>query len=133
MIILYDFFIFYIFLVKILFVLFSTLEIFYKEKNKKLKDNEKESKEKKENEKIINNLDYWKKRFEFIYIICMSLLLLYLFYPYQKTYLLITPKIRLLIFLFAFILITTSNWALFFKEPSLFITIQKILGRNIHH
>ena len=130
MIILYDFFIFYIFLVKILFVLFSTLEIFYKEKNKKIKDNEKESKE---NEKIIDNLDYWKKRFEFIYIICMSLLLLYLFYPYQKTHLLITPKIRLLIFLFAFILITTSNWALFFKEPSLFITIQKILGRNIHH
>ena len=130
MIIFYDFFIFYIFLVKILFVLFSTLEIFYKEKNKKIKDNKKESKE---NEKIIDNLDYWKKRFEFIYIICMSLLLLYLFYPYQKTYLLITPKIRLLIFLFAFILITTSNWALFFKEPSLFITIQKILGRNIHH
>lgn len=130
MIIFYDFFIFYIFLVKILFVLFSTLEIFYKEKNKKIKDNEKESKE---NEKIIDNLDYWKKRFEFIYIICMSLLLLYLFYPYQKTHLLITPKIRLLIFLFAFILITTSNWALFFKEPSLFITIQKILGRNIHH
>ena len=130
MIIFYDFFIFYIFLVKILFVLFSTLEIFYKEKNKKIKDNKKESKE---NEKIIDNLDYWKKRFEFIYIICMSLLLLYLFYPYQKTHLLITPKIRLLIFLFAFILITTSNWALFFKEPSLFITIQKILGRNIHH
>lgn len=130
MIIFYDFFIFYIFLVKILFVLFSTLEIFYKKENKKLEYNEKESKE---NEKIIDNLDYWKKRFEFIYIICMSLLLLYLFYPYQKTYLVITPKIRLLIFLFAFILITTSNWALFFKEPSLFITIQKILGRNIHH
>ena len=129
MILFYDFFIFYIFLVKILFVLFSTLEIFYKEKNKKLEDNKKENKE---NKKIINSLEYWKKRFEFIYIICMSFLLLYLFYPYQKTYLLITPKIRLLIFLFAFILITTSNWALFFKEPSLFITIQKILGRNIH-
>ena len=130
----YNLFIFYIFSIKILFVLCSTTEIYYKWKNRKLEKREKKQTKKneeyKKNVQQINNLDYWKKRFEFIYIMCMSFLLIYLFYPYQKTLPLITSETRYLIFLFAFILITNANWWIFFKEPSLLIELQDSIGRE---
>ena len=60
----------------------------------------------------------------------MSFLLIYLFYPYQKTLPFITNETRYLIFLFAFILITNANWWIFFKEPSLLIELQDSIGRE---
>ena len=130
----YNLFIFYIFLIKILFILCSTLEMYYQWKNKKLEKREKteniKNKEYIKNLQRITDLEYWKRRFEFIYIMCMSILLIYLFYPYQKTLPLITNETRYLIFLFASILITTANWSLFFKEPSLFKELQKSIGRE---
>ena len=129
----YNLFIFYIFSIKILFVLCSSTEMYYQWKNRKLEKREKketkENEEYKKNIQWINNLDYWKKRFEFIYIMCMSFLLIYLFYPYRKTLPFITNETRYLIFLFAFILITNANWGLFFKEPSLLIELQDRIGR----
>jgi len=134
----YNLFIFYIFSIKILFVLCSSTEMYYQWKNRKLEKREKNTKTKETNEneeykknvQQINNLDYWKKRFEFIYIMCMSFLLIYLFNPYQKTLPLITNETRYLIFLFAFILITNANWGLFLKEPSLLIELQDRIGRS---
>ena len=131
----YNLFIFYIFLIKILFVLFSSLKLYYEWKNKKVEkktehNQNQQTQEYKENEQIIENLDYWKKRFEFIYIMCMSILLIYLFYPFQKIKPIITPETNYLIFLFAFVLITTANWGVFFKESPLFIEIQNIVGRS---
>jgi hypothetical protein len=119
----YNFFIFYIFSIKILFVLCSSTEIYYQWKNRKLEKN-------KENVQFINDLEYWKRRFEFIYIMGMSFLLIYLFNPYQKTLPLITNETRYLIFLFAFILITNANWWIFFKEPSLLVELQDSIGRE---
>jgi len=128
----YNLFIFYIFLIKILFVLFSSLKIYYEWKNKKVekKTDNTQTQEYKKNVQIIENLDYWKKRFEFIYIMCMSILLIYLFYPFQKIKPMLTPETIYLIFLFAFVLITTANWGVFFKESPLFIEIQNVLGRG---
>ena len=129
----YNLFIFYIFLIKILFVLFSSLKIYYEWKNKKLEkktQQPQQTQEYKENSKIIENLEYWKKRFEFIYIMCMSILLIYLFNPFQKTNPVIIQETSYLIFLFAFILITTANWGIFLKESPLFIEIQNVLGRS---
>lgn len=130
----YNLFIFYIFSIKILFILCSTTEMYYQWKNKKLEKTEKieniKNEEYMKNLQLITDLEYWKRRFEFIYIMCMSILLIYLFNPYQKTLPLITKETRYLIFLFAFILITTANWSLFFKEPSLFIELQKSIGRE---
>ena len=60
----------------------------------------------------------------------MSILLIYLFHPYQKSLPLITTETRFLIFLFAFILMTTANWGIFIKESPLFIEFQNILGKS---
>ena len=139
--ILYNLFILYIFLIKILFVLSSCGELYYKWKNNKLEkknnnqnqsknniNSNQENQEYKKNKLIIEDLDFWKKRFEFIYIICMSVLLIYLFNPYHNTQKLITGETRYLIFLFAFVLITTSNWGIFIKESPWFIKLKYVIG-----
>jgi len=128
----YNLFIFYIFFTKLLFVFFSLLKIYYEWKNKKLekKTGNTETQEYKENTKIIENLEFYKKRFEFTFIMSMSILLIYLFHPYQKSLPLITNETRFLIFLFAFILIATANWGIFIKESPLFIEFQNIIGKS---
>lgn len=59
---------------------------------------------------------YWKERTEFIFIISMSVLLIYHFRPgHLKP---IPAESSLLFFLFGCILIITSKWELFFEEAN---------------
>ncbi len=60
---------------------------------------------------------YWKERTEYIFTICMAILLIFIFHPWShhmKRYM--TPEIQILFYLFGWILIITSNWSVFFKE-----------------
>ena len=52
----------------------------------------------------------WKNRTEFIYQVCMSILLLYLFNPFSKKSFVIEPEERSLLFLFGAILLFTADW-----------------------
>ena len=112
------------------------MKIYYEWKNKRLErknqqtQQTQQNKEYKQNLEIIEKLEYYKKRLEFIFIMCMSILLIYLFNPYQKSLPLITTETKLLIFLFAFILIATANWGIFIKESPLFIEFQNIIGKS---
>ena len=57
---------------------------------------------------------YWKERTEFIFIACMSVLLIYHFRPgHNKP---ISKETSLLFFLFGWILLFTAKWSLFFQE-----------------
>ena len=58
---------------------------------------------------------YWKEHTEFMFIISMSILLIYQFYPstLKKP---ITKETATLFFLFGCVLIFTANWGLFFSE-----------------
>lgn len=61
-----------------------------------------------------SKLVYWKERTEFIFIVSMSVLLVYHFRPgHLKP---ISSESSLLFFLFGCILIITSKWSLFLKE-----------------
>ena len=69
------------------------------------------------------NLDpkllYWKERTEFIFIISMSILLIYHFNPhFSKTP--VSEETEFLFFLFGLILIFTAKWSLFIKESPLY-------------
>ncbi len=60
---------------------------------------------------------YWKDRAEFIFTILMAILLIIVFNPHLK----FDPKeidteMKLLMFLFGWILIVTANWGHFFTE-----------------
>ena len=58
---------------------------------------------------------YWKERTEFIFIISMSILLIYYFYPFGSPAPM-SAETKLLFFLFGWILIVTANWKIFVTE-----------------
>ena len=98
-----DYFLFFIILIKVIFVgsaighlIFSH---FYNEKTQLLD----------------HKLLYWKERTEFVFIISMSILLIYQFHPLlsKKP---IDKETSLLFFLFGWILLFTAKWSLFIKE-----------------
>lgn len=74
--------------------------------------------------KYEHHLSYWKQVSEFIFVFCMSILLIYHFYPTNDTIqkpIMVDKETRLLFLLFGFILIFTAKWTLFFDEKTLFI------------
>ena len=64
---------------------------------------------------------------EFIFIICMSLLLIFIFNPWYKHQIYISREIALLFYLFGFILLITANWNIVTKESYFFKKIQASL------
>lgn len=62
---------------------------------------------------------YWKERTEFIFIISMSILLIYYFYPFGSPAPM-SAETKLLFFLFGWILIVTANWKIFVTETPWF-------------
>jgi uncharacterized membrane protein len=65
-------------------------------------------------EKADPKLTYWKERTEFIFIVSMSILLIYHFKPGNNKP--ISEETALLFFLFGIILVLTAKWSLFIKE-----------------
>lgn len=65
-------------------------------------------------------LTFWEKKSEFVYNILMSILLIFIFNPWQNEKKYISNEISFLLYMFGFILIITSDWGLFFKESKLF-------------
>jgi len=59
---------------------------------------------------------YWKERFEFVFIILMSILLIYLFNPRYNRAIIIDNETKLLLYLFGFVLLITANWDTFLHE-----------------
>jgi len=103
-------FILFIILIKIVFILSAVGHIIltYMSKNEV-----KEGKKRKE-EKTDVKLVYWKERTEFIFVICMALLLIYYFRPgHVKP---IDSETSLLFFLFGWVLIITAKWSDFFTS-----------------
>jgi hypothetical protein len=66
--------------------------------------------------KVDNKIVYWKERTEFVFIISMSLLLIYHFNPRNKQSTYINSETSLLFFLFGWALILTAKWSLFIQE-----------------
>jgi hypothetical protein len=64
---------------------------------------------------------YWKERTEFIFTICMSVLLIYYFRPASRHP--VNNETSLLFFLFGIILIFTAKWDLFVTEAPWYKTI----------
>jgi hypothetical protein len=83
----------------------------------------------KEDSVLEENIEYWKERFEFIFIILMSILLIYLFNPRYNHQVVIDYEMKLLLYLFGFILIITADWDTFIKESKFFKAFQRIIGK----
>jgi hypothetical protein len=109
-----DYFLFFIIIIKIIFAITFIGDIISKHTN---------------NYEINDILDprfvYWKERTEFIFIACMSLLLIYHFNP--KNPVPVPKYTNILFFIFGCILLFTANWGLFFKEAKWHTLITKLL------
>lgn len=109
----YSAFIIYIIFIKLAFIFLSMGKIVAKHQNPK-------------NTKLINLLEFWRERVEFIFTICMAILLINIFYPGSKN--LPDQETKLLFFLFGVILLITAKWGSFFKESPTLLEIQHVLG-----
>jgi len=104
-----------IILIKVVFIILAISRLFVKYK----RPNDK---------KLLEFLEFWKDRLEFVFKAMMSALLIYIFNPRSNNlYLINTYETKLLFYLFGFILIITANWGNFIKESPIFIKLQKIL------
>jgi hypothetical protein len=78
-----------------------------------------------------SNLDkeilFWRERTEFIFILLMAILLIFLFNPYKNKMYMINNETQLLLYLFGVVLIITANWKSFFKESDIFKKIQFVV------
>ena len=108
----YDIFIVLIFLVKIVFFILVLVHLYLKQHGKN------------NSEKDVTVL-FWKERVEFVFIILMSFLLIYLFNPKTNRLFMIDRETKILLFLFGFILIITANWSIFIQESKLFKDIKE--------
>lgn len=113
----FDMYIYLIVAVKVGFILMALSHNFFKFKGK-------------ENTASDKKVKYWKERFEFIFIILMAILLIYLFNPRNIIDRPLNYETKLLLYLFGFILIITAKWDVFFKEAVWFKKLQKIIGNE---
>ena len=98
-----DFFIFFIIIVKIVFIISAIGHIFFSHSTSNKAKN------------IDDKFLYFKERTEFIFIISMSILLIYHFNPrFSKKP--INSETSLLFFLFGWVLIITAKWSLFISS-----------------
>ena len=128
----YSSYIYFIIIIKIIFIILSIYSIILSKKTTKTtktKTTKTKTTKTTLNDKYFKII-YWRERMEFIFIISMAILLIFLFNPfytinninYKKCE--INYQTRLLLFLFGIILVITSNWKLFFEPSQLFINIQ---------
>ena len=97
-----DFFIIFIIVIKIIFILSAIGHLILSHSSYAAA------------EKADPKLVYWKERMEFIFIVSMSILLIYHFKPGKNKP--ISEETSLLFFLFGWILIFTAKWSIFVKE-----------------
>ena len=111
----YHIYIIFIIMIKVGFILLAVSHLYLKSKGE-------------EHSELDETILYWKERVEFIFVIGMAILLIYLFNPRRKIPVTIDNETKVLLTLFGFILIITAKWSLFFTEPSIINKFQKTIG-----
>jgi L-asparagine transporter-like permease len=107
----YDIFIIFVILVKLVFLILAVTHLYLKKHGKN-------------NSKKDIDVLFWKERVEFVFIILMACLLIYLFNPRNNRLFMIDYETKILLFLFGFILIITAKWETFFEESEVFKDVQ---------
>jgi len=104
----------FIIFIKVCFVILAVSHLYLKIKHKG-------------GSKTDKTIVFWKERLEFVFVILMAGLLIYLFNPRNDRSILITHETKILLYLFGFILLITADWKVFFHESPTFKKLQKIV------
>lgn len=108
-------FIFYIIFLKIVFLIASTGDLYLKFFDKT------------KHPGVEEKFNYWKERTEFLFIACMSALLLIMFFPHHRKEWKLNREERLMLYLFGWILLYTANWKLFIEDAAWYPSISPYL------
>ena len=73
---------------------------------------------------------YWKHLTELVFVVSMSVLLIFIFNPWRKHQIYITREMSILFYLFGYILIFTADWDTVVKVPEWFKQIKSSLKFN---
>jgi hypothetical protein len=109
---LFNIYITLIILIKIAFILLAVSHLYFKFKGETNSPTDK---------KVV----FWKERMEFVFIILMAILLIYLFNPRASRDAKLDYETKILLYLFGFILLITANWDVFIKENPFFKQFQE--------
>ena len=98
-----DMYITSIFIVKVVFLILTVTHIYLKAKGE-------------DKTELDTQILFWKNRLEFVFVVLMSLLLIYTFFPRRQIPIPIDYEMRVLFCLFGVVLILTANWGIFINE-----------------
>ena len=110
------YYIYLIIAIKLGFILMAITHIYLKSKGE-------------EHSELDKKIEYWKGRFEFVFVILMAALLIYLFNPRYNNQVAIDTEMKLLLYLFGIVLIITAKWSAFFEEAQWFKELQQVVGK----
>ena len=110
----YTIYIYVIFLIKIIFIILASTHLYLKFKNET-------------NSELDKEVLFWRERVEFIFILLMAILLIFLFNPYKNKMYMINNETKVLLYLFGIVLIITAKWETFFKTSDVFKKIQTVV------
>jgi heme/copper-type cytochrome/quinol oxidase subunit 2 len=102
----YDYLILFILLIKIIYAILVAIHIYLKIKGR-------------DGDEYDSKIVSYKDQLEIVFVISMSILLLYLFYPKHITPPEVDTQSRLLLFLYGIIILFTLDWTKFIDESSL--------------
>ena len=107
-----DIYVTFIFIVKIVFLILTVAHIYLKVKGQS-------------KTKLDNKILFWRDRIEFVFVFLMSILFIYTFFPRRKIPIPIDYEMRVLFYLFGFILILTAKWDIFIEESLVYKLVQR--------
>jgi hypothetical protein len=110
----FDKYVIFTFLFKILFGILAGAHIFLIVKGKT-------------NSKTDKKILYWKERVEFVFIVLMSFMLMYLFYPRSTEKITLDFETKFLLFIFGIVLLIGAKWDIFIKESPVFKKVQEVV------
>lgn len=113
-------FVLFLIVVKIIFGLTTVGDILIKHFFKKTE----------KNDLLDQQFVHWKQLTEFIFVISMSFLLIFIFSPWFSNQIYITREMSILFYLFGYIMLFTANWSVVIKEPEWFKRIKMSLKFN---
>ena len=70
----------------------------------------------------------WKQKFEFVFIVMMSCLLIFIFTPWRDNAHYMTSTMKFLFYLFGFILILSADWNLILPSTTLDSIVRRSLS-----
>lgn len=111
----YDYFIVFILLIKLIYGILISIHLYLKIKGR-------------DGDKYDSKIVFYKDQLEVVFVISMSILLLYLFYPKHVNPPEIDTQTRLLLFLYGIIILFTLDWTKFINESHVIKFIRKIFN-----